>query len=143
MRPALDMFLVMAALVAVSLVLSLEAQQPQPAAPGAKTDAQRVNIHSNTERGGADVKQVPGRKIGNITTRGNVVLLELDSGVIADHHLFDLDGRTLRFTPSDAGFRAENLPLQWDPATGSALEGNTVRLNEVFATMSTSTGRTP
>ena len=45
-------------------------------APGALTGAraaqQRVNPNSNTERGGLEVKQVPGRKIGNITTRGNL-----------------------------------------------------------------------
>jgi hypothetical protein len=86
--------------------------------------AQRVNRHSNTERGGADVRQVPGRRIGNITTRGNIILLELGAGVIAEHNLFDLDRRTIRFTPSGAGFRAENLPLQWDTVRGSALQGN-------------------
>jgi hypothetical protein len=92
--------------------------------------AQRANTHSNTERGGVDVKQTPGRKIGNITTRGNIILLELDSGVIANHNLFDLDRRTLRFTPDGAGFRAENLPLQWDTARGAALQGNAVRLGK-------------
>ncbi|MGH7469733.1 MAG: hypothetical protein ACRENP_17425 [Longimicrobiales bacterium] len=92
--------------------------------------AQRVNVHSNTERGGADVKQVPGRKIGNIATRGNIILLELDAGVITDHNLFDLDKRTIRFTPSGTGFRAENLPLQWDTARGSALQANAVQLTK-------------
>src|SRR5262245_32548694 len=70
------------------------------------TAAQRVNSQSNTERGGEDVRQVPGRKFGNITTRGNIIQLELDAEVIADHHLFDLDRRTIRFTPSNGGFRA-------------------------------------
>ena len=92
------------------------------------TAAQRVNVHSNTARGGADVRQAPGRRIGSITTRGNLILMELDSGVIADHNLFDLDRRTIRFTPSGAGFRAENMALQWDSATGPAIQGNTVRL---------------
>ena len=71
--------------------------------------AQRVNPQSNTERGGVDVKQVAGRKIGNITTRDDIIQLELDENVIADHHLFDLDRRTLRFTPANGGFRAENM----------------------------------
>ena len=35
---------------------------------GARAAQQRVNATSNTERGGADVKQVPGKKIGNIKT---------------------------------------------------------------------------
>jgi hypothetical protein len=95
------------------------------------TAAQRVNTNSNTERGGADVRQVPGRKIGNITTRGNIIQLELDAGVIADHNLFDLDRRTIRFTPANGGFRAETLPLQWDAAIGSALQSNEVRLNRL------------
>jgi hypothetical protein len=91
--------------------------------------AQQVNTHSNTERGGADVRQVPGRRIGAIATRGDIIHLELDAGLIADN-LFDLDRRTLRFTPSGAGFRAENLPLQWDAAIGNRLEGNAVTLTK-------------
>jgi len=99
-----------------------------PFALAQPVDAQRVNRYSNTERGGVEVKQVPGRKIGNITTQGNVIVLELDSGVIADHNLFDLDKRTLRFTPAAGGFRVESLALQWDTAKGTAIQGNTVRL---------------
>jgi hypothetical protein len=85
--------------------------------------AQRVNVHSNTPRGGVEVKQVPGRKIGNVTTSGNVIVLELDSGVIANHNLFDLDQRTLRFTPVAGGFRVENRSLAWDTAHGPAIQG--------------------
>ena len=107
---------------------------------GAIAAQQRVNSNSNTDRGGADVKQVAGRKIGNIATRGNIIHLELDEGVITTN-LFDLDKRTIRFTPvaptpadeggpADAGFRAENLPLQWDAATGSAFQGSEVRLTK-------------
>jgi hypothetical protein len=95
-----------------------------------QASAQRVNTHSNTERGGVEVKQVPGRKIGNVTTRGNLIELELDSGVIGDHNLFDLDKRTLRFTPTATGFRAENVALQWDAAIGQAIQGNSVRLTK-------------
>jgi hypothetical protein len=91
---------------------------------------QRVNVHSNTPRGGVEVKQVPGRKIGNVTTSGNVIVLELDSGVIADPNLFDLDQRTLRFTPAPGGFRVENRPLAWDTAQGPAIQGNSVRLTK-------------
>ena len=103
-------------------------------APGAQ---QRVNPNSNTERGGIEVKQVPGRKIGNVTTQGNLVLLELDEGAIDNHNLFDLDKRTLRFTPisptaggEGGGFRVENLPLEWNAATGSPLSDDTVRLTK-------------
>jgi hypothetical protein len=94
------------------------------------TLAQRVNPNSNTERGGADVKQVPGRKIGSITTRGHIIHLELDRGAIVEHNLFDLDKRTIRFTPAAGGFRAENVALRWDSATGTALQSNSVTLTK-------------
>ena len=90
------------------------------AAPSA---AQRANTYSNTARGGVDVKQVAGRKVGNVTTRGNIILLELDADALTPHNLFDLDRRTIRFTPAGTGYRAENLPLQWDTARGAALQG--------------------
>ena len=93
-------------------------------------EAQRVNTYSNSERGGVEVKQVPGRKIGNISVLGNIIHLELDSGVIDDHNLFDLERRTIRFTPAAGGFRVENLPLQWDTARGPAIQGNAVRLSK-------------
>jgi len=110
---------------------------------GARAAQQRVNANSNTERGGADVKQVPGKKIGTIKTAGNIIHLELDEGVI-QQNLFDLDKRTIRFTPvapkpggeggpvapKPGGFKAENLPLQWDAATGTPLQGNDVRLTK-------------
>ena len=91
---------------------------------------QRVNPDSNSQRGGADVRQVPGKKIGAVTPRGNIVHLELDAGAVAAHNLFDLDKRTIRFTPAAGGFRAENLPLQWDAAAGTPLQGNEVRLTK-------------
>jgi len=97
---------------------------------GTPAAQQRVNTHSNTARGGADVRQVPGKKIGTVTTRGNIVHLELDAGAAADHNLFDLDKRTIRFTPAPGGFRADNLPLQWDAAAGTPLQGNEVRLTK-------------
>ena len=63
----------------------------------------------------------PGHPIGKVTTIGNLIHLELDSGVIAPERLFDLDHRTLRFTPDGAGFRVENLPLAWDAEFGVPL----------------------
>ena len=113
--------------VTAALCAALIAAGAQTGAPAAQ---QRVNPNSNTERGGVEVKQVPGRKIGNITTRGNLVLLELDEGAISNQNLFDLDKRTMRFTPAGGGFRAENLSLQWDAATGTALQANEVRLTK-------------
>ena len=63
------------------------------------------------------MKQVPGRKIGNITTRGNIIQLELDEGVIGRSQPVRSRQAHLRFTPSRRRrrrwrtFRAENLPL--------------------------------
>jgi hypothetical protein len=99
-----------------------------PLALARLANAQRVNTHSNTERGGIEVKNVPGRKIGNVTTIGNIIHLELDAGAMAEHNLFDLEKRTLRFTPSGSGFRVANLPLAWDSARGPAIQGNAVTL---------------
>jgi hypothetical protein len=99
--------------------------------PGGGAAEQRVNPNSNTERGGADVKQVPGRKIGNVTTRDNIIHLELDAGVMAEQNLFDLDGRTIRFAPAGDGFRlVQNMPLRWEAATGTQLQANEVRLTK-------------
>ena len=91
--------------------------------------AQRVNPNSNTDRGGADVKQVPGRRIGAVNTLGSIIHLELDAGVVSNN-IFDLDGRTIRFTPAPGGFKAENLPLQWDASAGAPLQGNLLRLTK-------------
>jgi len=70
-----------------------------------------------------------GRSIGTVTVHGELAVLELDEGVIAEANPFDLEGRTLRFTPDGAGYRVENLPLAWDPDYGPELDGGRVTLN--------------
>ncbi len=70
----------------------------------------------------------PGHPIGKVTTIGDLVALELDSGAVAPAHLFDLDHRTLRFTPVGEGYRVESVPLRWDPDFGTELAGGTVAL---------------
>jgi len=70
----------------------------------------------------------PGHPIGKVTTIGNVIHLELDSGAITPERLFDLDHRTLRFTPDGAGFRVENVALVWDTDFGPALSGSAAPL---------------
>lgn len=69
-----------------------------------------------------------GRSIGGVTTMGNLIHIEVDEGVLVPERLFDLDRRTLRFTPEAGGYRVENLPLRWDPDFGPVVEGSTVRL---------------
>jgi hypothetical protein len=76
----------------------------------------------------AQGQQAPGRPIGNITTQGDLIILELDEGVIAPANLFDLGQRTLRFTPEKSGYRVENMPVQWDPEFGPQLTSPQVTL---------------
>ena len=70
----------------------------------------------------------PGRPIGKVKTIGNVIHLELDQGAITPERLFDLDKRTLRFTPDGSGYRVENVALQWDADLGPALTEGAVTL---------------
>src|SRR4029079_16522921 len=70
----------------------------------------------------------PGHPIGKVTTIGNLIHLELDSGAVTPERLFDLDHRTLRFTPHGPGYRIENVALAWDADFGPALTGGTATL---------------
>jgi hypothetical protein len=76
----------------------------------------------------AQGQQAPGQPIGTITTRGDLIVLELDENVIAPANLFDLGQRTLRCTPEKTGYRVENLPVQWDPEFGAPLTVPQVKL---------------
>ncbi len=70
----------------------------------------------------------PGRPIGKVTTIGNLIHLEMEPGAVTPERLFDLDHRTLRFTPDGSGYRVENVALQWDVDFGAALDGGTATL---------------
>jgi hypothetical protein len=70
----------------------------------------------------------PGRPIGKVTTIGNIIHLELEPGAVVPARPFDLDRRTLRFTPDGAGYRVENVELSWDAEFGAQLDGNTATL---------------
>ena len=65
----------------------------------------------------------PGHSIGKVTLVGNLIHIEVDSGALAPEHLFDLDHRTLRFTPEGNGYRLETVPLQWETTFGAAVQG--------------------
>lgn len=82
------------------------------------------------------VAQTPAESLGTISTRGDLIVMELDPGAIPAANLFDLEGRTLRFTPGGAGYRAEVLPLQWDPEFGRPLESGEVALRNFTFPMS-------
>ena len=76
----------------------------------------------------AVAQRQPGHPIGKVKVIGNLIHLELDSGAIAPERLFDLDHRTLRFTPDGAGYRIENVPLIWDAEFGSPVNASAVSL---------------
>src|ERR1043166_9703051 len=65
----------------------------------------------------------PGRAIGKVSTNGNLVVMELDEGVLGKANMFDRAGRTLRFTPDGQGYRIENAALAWDAEFGRELSG--------------------
>ncbi|MEP6833197.1 MAG: hypothetical protein ABJB74_07365, partial [Gemmatimonas sp.] len=72
----------------------------------------------------------PGKPIGKVTVIGNLIHLELDTGAIAPERLFDLDHRTLRFTPAGKGYLVENTTLKWEADFGPALAGNNYALKQ-------------
>lgn len=91
-----------------------------------------VSPYTNTPYGGSHVIRYQGQVAGTITTVGDVAVLELDEGVVSDENLFDLDGRTLRFSPDVSGYRVENLPLEWVDGPGEPLSGRDLDLGFAF-----------
>lgn len=75
-------------------------------------------------------RQEPGKSIGKVSTRGNLVVMELNEDALGKSNLFDLGKRTLRFTPEGGGYRVENLPLEWDSEFGDQLNGAQVSLHK-------------
>jgi hypothetical protein len=76
----------------------------------------------------AQFDREPGRSIGTVTTLGKLIVLTLDDDALGPKNLFDLDHRTLRFTPAKGGYRVENLPLEWDPQYGTAMPSDRATL---------------
>lgn len=64
-----------------------------------------------------------GRSIGKVSTKGDLIVIELDDGALGKANLFDLTGRTLRFTSEGSRYRVEAVPLQWDSDYGPELPG--------------------
>src|SRR5580698_1493594 len=77
---------------------------------------------------GQEPPQEPGKPIGSISTRGNLIVFTLNDGVLGTANPFDLAGRTVRFTPDGAGYRVETGALKWDPEFGSELTNGQVSL---------------
>ena len=51
----------------------------------------------------------------------NLIIRELGADELLPESLFDLEGKTLRFTPEGSRFRVQSVPFQWDPDFGSEL----------------------
>jgi len=70
----------------------------------------------------------PGQSIGQVSTNGDLIVIELDSAALGRPNLFDLVGRTLRFSPVGSTYRVTNAPLRWDTTYGAQLTGADVSL---------------
>ncbi len=70
----------------------------------------------------------PGKSIGTISTRGNLIVMTLDEGVLGKANLFNLQHRTLRFSPDGSKYRAENVAFQWDSEFGPEMTGSQAAL---------------
>ena len=71
-----------------------------------------------------------GHPIGKVSIQGDLVVMELDKGALGKANLFDLVGRTLRFTPDGSHYRVESGALQWDSDFGPELTGADVTLQQ-------------
>src|ERR1700761_9083095 len=71
-----------------------------------------------------------GKPIGKVSTRGDLIVVELDRDVLGKKNLFDLAGRTLRFTPAGLRYRVQNEGLRWNEDTGTRLAGAEVALHQ-------------
>jgi len=78
----------------------------------------------------AEQDNEPGRSIGKVSTQGDLIVIELDDAALGKPNLFDLTGRTLRFTPEGSQYRVEIVPLQWDSDYGPELTGSEANLQK-------------
>ena len=72
--------------------------------------------------------KTPGRSIGQVSTHGDLIVIELDRAALGQPNLFDLVGRTLRFSPAGSRYRVTNQPLRWEADYGAASAGSEVSL---------------
>src|SRR5215475_5265872 len=74
-------------------------------------------------------RQETGRSIVTATTQGNLLVMTLNEGALGHANLIDLARRTLRVTPEGTGYRAENLPLQFEQKSGHEITEPQVTLH--------------
>ena len=73
-------------------------------------------------------QESPGHSIGEVSTQGDLIVIELESEALGQANLFDLVGRTLQFRPAGKGYRVTNRELQWEADYGVELKGSDVTL---------------
>lgn len=73
----------------------------------------------------------PGKSVGDVTVRGNLIVLTLNEGVLGPVNLFDLEHHTLRFLPDGALYRIENGAEKWDPDFGPEYNDSKVMLTKM------------
>lgn len=76
----------------------------------------------------AEQQTTPGHSIGKVSVKGDLIMIELDSAALGQPNLFDLAGRTLRFSPVGSRYRVSNGALRWDTNYGAELTDADVRL---------------
>jgi hypothetical protein len=72
--------------------------------------------------------QEPGKSLGTITVKGDLIVMTLDEGALGKANLFDLVHHTLRFTPDGPNYRVENAAFQWDADFGPEMTGGQATL---------------
>lgn len=78
----------------------------------------------------AQEKTEPGHSIAKVSTQGQLIVLELNQDALGKTNLFDLAGRTLRFTPVGSRYRVGSGALQWDDDFGPEITGAQVTLHQ-------------
>jgi hypothetical protein len=78
----------------------------------------------------AQDRMSPGKSIGTVSTHGNLIILTLNEDALGKPHLFDLEHRTLRFTPEGSRYRMETLPEAWDKDFGDEVKNPNVTLTK-------------
>jgi hypothetical protein len=76
----------------------------------------------------AGQQKTPGHSIGQVSTDGDVIVIELDRAALGQPNLFDLVGRTLRFSRAGSRYRVTNQTLQWEADYGVEFTGSDVSL---------------
>ena len=72
--------------------------------------------------------QIPGRSIGTVSTRGDLIVFELNEDALGRAKMFDLEKRTVRFSAVAGGYRVETAALRWDSEFGTEVTGPQVSL---------------